>query len=394
MTDDPGRDQRAAQESALHYPLGDTLPAPGTSIEVAAGVRWLRMGLPFALNHINLWLLRDEQDGIQGWTIVDCGIADASTRQNWEQIFSTELQGLPVLRVLVTHMHPDHIGLAHWLTERWSTPKRGPSAGPPQAGVNALGGQRSGEASSVGARDCRLWISATDWNAARTASQADTAFGGEGAARFYARHGLTNPESLAQVRQRSNYYAGMVPQVPRQYRRLMDGMALRVGGRDWRCIVGYGHAPEHIALHCAELDVLISGDMVLPRISTNVSVFDLEPEGDPLPLFLDSLTRLKSLPAATLVLPSHGKPFTGLHTRIDQLHAHHAERFADVLAACARAPGSAADMLPVLFQRTLDLHQTTFAMGEAVAHLHALAGMGKLRRVEGTDGVLRFQTVA
>ena len=366
MTDDEGRALRAAQESALHYPLGDTLPAAGSSTLVAPGVRWLRMGLPFALNHINLWLLRDVQDGIQGWTIVDCGIDDSATRQNWVQIFANELQGLPVLRVVVTHLHPDHIGLAHWLTERWSTPER----------------------------DCRLWISATDWNAARTACQADTAFGGEDAARFYARHGLTDPEALAQVRARTNYYAKLVPAVPRQFRRLLDGLVLRVGAHDWHCIVGYGHAPEHIALHCPALDVLISGDMVLPRISTNVSVFDLEPEGDPLPLFLDSLTRMKRLPTDTLVLPSHGKPFTGLHTRIEQLHAHHAERFADVLAACARESCSAADMLPVLFQRTLDLHQTTFAMGESVAHLHALAGMGKLRQVPGSDGVMRFQTVA
>ena len=393
MSDDPGSAQRSAQEKALHYPLAETLPAPGATIEVAPGVRWLRMRLPFALNHINLWLLRDVQDGIQGWTIVDCGIDDNATRQHWAQIFATELQGLPVLRVVVTHMHPDHIGLAHWLTERWSTPAH-PDAGPPQGGVYPLGGQRGDEVASVGARDCRLWISATDWNAARTASQADTAFGGEGAARFFARHGLTDPESLAMVRARTHYYASMVPSVPRQYRRLLHGMALRVGRHDWRCIVGYGHAPEHIALHCPALNVLISGDMVLPRISTNVSVIDLEPEGDPLPLFLDSITRMKRLPADTLVLPSHGKPFTGLHTRIDQLHAHHAERFADVLAACAREPGSAADMLPVLFQRTLDLHQTTFAMGEAVAHLHALAGMGKLRQVLGSDGVLRFQTVA
>ena len=365
MTDEEGRAFRAAQEDALRYPLGDTLPAPGSSIEVAPGVRWLRMGLPFALNHINLWLLRDVLGGVEGWTVVDCGIDDSATRQNWELIFATQLQGLPVLRVVVTHMHPDHIGLAHWLCERWTTPPR----------------------------DCRLWISATDWNAARTASQADTAFGGEGAARFYARHGLTDSESLDKVRQRTNYYASMVPAVPRQYRRLLDGMAVRVGSHDWHCIVGYGHAPEHIALHCPALQVLISGDMVLPRISTNVSVIDLEPEGDPLPLFLDSLTRMKSLPTDTLVLPSHGKPFTGLHTRMDQLHAHHAERFADVLAACAQAPGSAADMLPVLFQRALDLHQTTFAMGESVAHLHALAGMGKLLPVEGSDGVLRFQTV-
>ena len=381
-------------ESALHYPLGDTLPAAGTTIEVAPGVRWLRMGLPFALNHINLWLLRDVQDGIEGWTIVDCGIADDATRQHWEQIFATELQGLPVLRVLVTHMHPDHIGLAHWLCERWSSSD--PGAGPPQAGASPLGGRRRSEAASVGAevRDCRLWISATDWGAARVASQTTTGFGGAGAARFFALHGLTDPAALDKVRARSNYYSSMVPQVPRQYRRLMDGMELTVNGRAWHCIAGYGHAPEHMALHCPGLGLLISGDMVLPRISTNVSVIDVEPEANPLRLYLDSIARLKALPAHTLVLPSHGKPFTGLHERIDQLHHHHDERFAEVLVACAHSPCSAADLLPVLFKRALDLHQTTFAMGESVAHLHALAALGKLAPVARDDGVLRFQTVA
>jgi glyoxylase-like metal-dependent hydrolase (beta-lactamase superfamily II) len=138
--------------------------------------------------------------------------------------------------------------------------------------------------------------------------------------------------------------------------------------------------------------VMISGDMVLPRISTNVSVIDIEPEANPLPLYLASLERLRALPADTLVLPSHGKPFRGLHARIDQLKAHHDERLADVMAACAREPQTAASLLPVLFRRPLDLHQTTFAMGESIAHLHALWLDGRLRREAGADGVYRFQT--
>jgi glyoxylase-like metal-dependent hydrolase (beta-lactamase superfamily II) len=311
-------------------------------------------------------LLRDSQDGHEGWTIVDCGITSDATRAAWERIFDNELGGLPVLRVIVTHMHPDHIGLAHWLTERWSTPDR----------------------------DCRLWISATDWNAARMASTATTGFGGEDAARFFARHGLTDPDSLAKVRARRNYYASLVPAVPRRFRRLMDGMRLSIGGRDWTCIAGFGHAPEHIALHCPQAGVLISGDMVLPRISTNVSVIDIEPEADPLPLYLASIDRLRSLPAATLVLPSHGKPFTGLHERIGQLRVHHDERFAEVLAACAGGAKSAAELLPVLFRRPLDLHQTTFAMGESIAHLHALAARGQLAPLAGSDGVLRYRLAA
>jgi glyoxylase-like metal-dependent hydrolase (beta-lactamase superfamily II) len=345
-------------ESRLHYPLGERLPVPGEVIEVAPGVRWLRTGLPFALDHINLWLLRDRDEaGREGWAIVDCGISADATRAAWEQVFATGLDGLPVLRVLVTHMHPDHIGLADWLCERWG---------------------------------CRLWISATDWNAARMASQHTTGFGGDSAARFFARHGLTDPDALEKVRARRNYYASMVPSVPAAFRRLMDGQRLRIGPHEWHAIAGYGHAPEHIALHCPALGVLISGDMVLPRISTNVSVIDLEPEADPLGLYLASISRLRALPADTLVLPSHGRPFVGLHERIGQLESHHAERLAEALAACAARPTSAAELLPVLFRRPLDLHQTTFAMGESIAHLHTLQEQGLVRATCGEDDVWRF----
>jgi glyoxylase-like metal-dependent hydrolase (beta-lactamase superfamily II) len=346
-------------EHQLSYPLGETLPETGHTLPLAPGVRWLRMGLPFALDHINLWLLRDEIDGRAGWTVVDCGITSDATRAAWERIFAHELDGLPVLRVIVTHMHPDHIGLAHWLTERWG---------------------------------CRMWISATDYNAARLASSSTTGFGGGSAAAFMASHGLTDPESVQKIKARSNYYASMVPQVPERFRRLMDGDRIPIGGHDWECHVGYGHAPEHMSLHCPSLGLLISGDMVLPRISTNVSVIDLEPEADPLPLYLASIERMRALPADTLVLPSHGRPFRGLHTRIDQLKSHHDDRFAELLAACAEAPQSAADVLMVLFKRKLDLHQTTFAMGEAIAHLNALWLGGKLKRSLDADGIHRFST--
>jgi len=348
-----------ALELQLDYPFGDTLPALGTTLEVAPGVRWLRMLLPFQLDHINLWLLRDRLDGEDGWTIVDCGIANDATRAAWETIFANELEGLPVLRVITTHMHPDHMGLAHWLTERWNV---------------------------------RLWSSATDYNAARMASSGLASIGGEATARFMASHGLTDPDSQAKIKARTNYYASMVPQLPPAYRRLLDGDTLAIGGHDWACHAGYGHAPEHISLHCAQLGVLISGDMVLPRISTNVSVHEGEPEGDPLRLYLASIARMKALPEDTLVLPSHGRPFRGLHTRVDQLVAHHDERFADVLNACAEAPQHAADLLPVLFRRALDLHQTTFAMGESVAHLNALWLAGRLTRRRDADGIYRFAT--
>jgi glyoxylase-like metal-dependent hydrolase (beta-lactamase superfamily II) len=360
-------------EKLLQYPFGDALPLQGETLVVASGegsgstpaVKWIRMTLPFALDHINLWLLRDElADGTgakrQGWTVVDCCISREESKAQWEQIFASQLEGLPILRVIVTHMHPDHIGLAHWLCTRWKAP---------------------------------LWISATDFNAARMASQIANSFGGESAADFFASHGLTDPESVAKICSRADYYPSMVPDVPSTFRRMQDGDVIPVGGRDWLCISGYGHAPEHIALYCAPLKLLIGGDMMLPRISTNVSVYNIEPESDPLRLFLASIDKFAQLPEDTLTLPSHGKPFRGLHERIRQLHEHHRDRLAEVAEACAKAPQSAADVLPIMFKRKLDLHQTTFAMGESVAHLHALWFAGKLRRERGKDGVYRFAAV-
>ena len=348
-------------EQQLDYPFADALPAPGSTITVAPGVRWIRMALPFVLDHINLWLLADEVEGRRGWTVVDCCISRSESRDQWEQLFAAELEGLPILRVVVTHMHPDHVGLAGWLCERWQVP---------------------------------LWISATDYHVARQNLLGSSGNGGAAAARFFAAHGLLDPSAQEQIRNRKNYYSSLVHELPPHYHRLLDGQLLRIGGRDWRCIGGYGHAPEHMALHCAELRVLISGDMLLPRISTNVSVYETEPESNALQLFLDSIDCFLPLEADTLVLPSHGKPFRHLHRRVEQLHEHHRERLADVMVACAQAPRTAADVLPVLFRRPLDLHQTTFAMGEAIAHLHALWYGGQLRRVVGADGVYRFQPPA
>jgi glyoxylase-like metal-dependent hydrolase (beta-lactamase superfamily II) len=345
-----------ALEHELTYPLQDTLPAPGNALPLGQRIKWLRMPLPFALDHINLWLVRDAAEGKEGYAIIDCGIATQETRALWEQVFASSLEGLPITRVIATHMHPDHIGLAHWLTEKFSVP---------------------------------LHVSMTDYFVARTNVAGTSGSGGDAAAAHFARHGLTAPEDLDKIRTRSNYYGSMVPALPATYRRMMDGHLLQLGATSWRCIAGYGHAPEHIALYCESEGVLVSGDMVLPRISTNVSVWDSEPEANPLPLFLDSLARYESLPADTLVLPSHGKPFTGLHARIRQLRQHHVERLNEVMQACAAEPRTAAQIVPVLFKRALDLHQTTFAMGEALAHLHMLWYEGKLRRTQ-EHGVLRF----
>lgn len=349
-------------EQRLDYPFGDKLAEPAVPMAVADGLRWIRMPLPFALDHINLWMLRDQIDGRDGWTIIDCGVARPEVQALWERIFDEALEGLPVLRVIVTHMHPDHVGLAGWLCERWNAP---------------------------------LWMTMTDyfvarlWARAATDGRAAGGPNGESAVEHFARHGLRDADSLEQIRQRANYYPSLVSPVPASFRRILHGDRLSIGGREWRVITGYGHAPEHASLYCDTLGVLISGDMVLPRISTNVSVFDFEPEANPLPLYLASLKRYDDLPESTLVLPSHGKPFRGLHERIAQQHAHHAERLAELLDACVE-PMSAADVVPVLFKRKLDLHQLTFAMGEALAHLHALYFEGKLERRLDAQGVYRF----
>ncbi len=352
-----------ALEARLEYPFGETLPEPGLAREIAPGIKWIRMPLPFALDHINLWLLKDEIDGRQGWTVVDTGISKPEVKALWEKIFENELEGLPVLRLIVTHMHPDHVGLAAWICERWS---------------------------------CPLYISMTDFYVAslwssRSVGGAGT--GGDAAVAHFARHGLNDPEAQAQIRQRSGYYPSLVEGMPQRFVRLINGLQLTIGGRTWECITGYGHAPEHISLYCAEIKVLISGDMVLPRISTNVSVFDHEPDADPLKLYLQSLDSFEPLQEDTLVLPSHGRPFKGLHERLRQQRDHHAERLDEVQTWCAEKPMSVTDVVPLMFKRKLDLHQLTFAMGEALAHLQLLYHAGKLTRKLDEAGVMRYSAV-
>jgi glyoxylase-like metal-dependent hydrolase (beta-lactamase superfamily II) len=349
-------------ESQLSYAFGDTLPAPGTVHQVAPGLYWLRMGLPFALDHINLWLLEDEIDdgsGPQpGWTVIDCGIANDATRAAWEAVFASVLNERPIVRVIATHYHPDHVGLADWLCTRWNAP---------------------------------LWMTTGEYGFAHMMSLPES----EGAVMLshFERHGLADPAMLDKLKARKGHYASLVPAVPQHYRRMHDEQVFRIGAHKWRVITGFGHAPEHASLYCEDLNVLISGDMVLPRISTNVSVVAIEPEANPVQLYLDSLKKYASLPDDTLVLPSHGKPFRGLHTRIGQMTDHHRDRLAEVVDACA-IPRSALDIVPIMFHRPLDTHQLTFALGEALAHLHKLWFDGVLTRRTDPDGVIRFTAVS
>jgi len=334
----------------LHFPVA-TPPGAGETLRIAPGVEWLRMPLPFALDHINLWLLEDGP----GWTIVDTGYAMTETTARWERVFAERLGGLPVTRIIVTHHHPDHIGLASWLAERWQA---------------------------------SLWTSEKEWLFARLMTRA-----GDDSAElrrdFARRAGMDEAASGLFAEHHQGYRRG-VPSVPAKFQRLADGLVVEIGGREWRVIVGEGHSPELACLYCAETGVLISGDQVLPKISPNVSVHAHEPDGDPLSRFLHSLDKLReAVPVETFVLPSHDLPFLGLHARIDALAAHHRARCAEIIAACGD-PQSALQLLPVLFRRPLDRHQLAFALGEALAHLHYLAGRGELVCERGDDGVNRF----
>jgi glyoxylase-like metal-dependent hydrolase (beta-lactamase superfamily II) len=292
----------------------------------------------------------------RGWTIIDCGFAGAQTTGLWEQIFAEGLAERPVRRIIVTHYHPDHIGLAGWLAERWEAP---------------------------------LWITEKEWLHARMMTGEGAADYARSARGFARRAGLDEAGSEIFAVRHAGYRRG-VPSVPPCYRRIGEGSEIEIGGRQWRVIIGEGHAPELACLYCGETGVLIAGDQILPKISPNISVPPHEPEGDPLARYLRSLKKFRdALPPDTLVLPSHNLPFRGVYARIDQLAAHHEARCAETIAACER-PHSAADLLPVMFRRQLDRHQTAFALGEALAHLHYVANQGEIECMTGPDGVARF----
>jgi glyoxylase-like metal-dependent hydrolase (beta-lactamase superfamily II) len=335
----------------IEYPFAEP-PAPGAAVEVAPGVHWLRMALPFQLDHINLWLLEDGAD----WLAIDTGLGNPPTRALWEKVLGERIGAARVQRVLVTHYHPDHAGNASWLCTK------------------------------TGAG---LWMTRGEYLTVHAALHGAAGYSPEAQRDLFRANGLDRSQADALLA-RGGLYRKLVPDFPLAHRRLYDGERVAIGGREWRVMVGYGHAPEHASLHCEALNVLISGDMLLPRISTNVAVRPIDPWSNPLRQFLDSIGRYRDLREDVLVLPSHGLPFRGAHARIGQLEAHHGERLAELQAACAAAPRSAADVLELLFRRKLDTGQIFFAMGEAIAHLHYLHYDGKLERSVGADGVARF----
>jgi glyoxylase-like metal-dependent hydrolase (beta-lactamase superfamily II) len=345
----------------LAFPYPD-IPAPGKTLELAPGVRWLRMPLPFALDHINLWLLDDEIDGVRGWTAIDTGYGDATTRALWDAHFADSLEGRPLLRVMTTHYHPDHMGNASWLLER------------------------------SGIRDKLVWSTQAEIHTAHLVWNQLFRYRMPDNAAFFGQHGMPQT-AVSEHAARGNRYRHGVPELPQSYRRIQGDDVIRIGGREWRVMIGLGHAPEHASFHCAESRLLISGDMLLPKISTNVSVWANDPQGDPLRLFLESIEAYTALPDDTLVLPSHGLPFIGIRARVKALFDHHRDRLLE-LEAAARDRVSAFDVLPVLFRRKLDLQQQFFAMGEAIAHLNHAWHQGRLRRESGADDIIRFSSIA
>ena len=342
---------------ALDFPHAAP-PPPGTAAEVAPGVLWLRMPLPFALDHINLWLLRDDD----GWTAVDCGYGDAPTRALWERHFSETLCGAPLTRIVATHYHPDHLGNAAWLAQRFGAHLRS-----------------------------RVAMTQAEFLTAHAVLEQQAGYAVRDSGQLFEAHGL-EPGHASALEARGNAYRRGVPEAPRAFDRMLAGDTLAMGGTTWSVLAGHGHSPEHASLYAPALATLISGDMLLPRISTNVSVWPAEPDGDPLARFLASLAAFETLPPQTLVLPSHGLPFRGIGLRVAQLRAHHAERLAELEDAvrAAPAPVSAAALVPVLFRRELDLQQRFFAMGEAIAHLNHLWRSGRIERTVATDGAIRF----
>jgi glyoxylase-like metal-dependent hydrolase (beta-lactamase superfamily II) len=338
---------------ALDYPLAEG-PAEGTTLEVAPGLHWVRMRLPFPPEHINLWLLADGD----GWTIVDTGLGLDTTRAAWERIFAERLEGRPVTRVIVTHFHPDHVGNAAWLAARWGV---------------------------------EVWMTQGEWTTARGVHAETGAADLAAKLDFYRRNGVPDDELDAYRTPPNAFYRRMVPEIPPRFVRIQGGQSVAIGGREWHVILGRGHAPEHACLWCPALGALIGGDILLPRISPNVSVWATEPLGDPLDEFLSALGDFAPVPADTLVLPSHGLPYRGIHARIAALRAHHATQLDAVAAALAEAPRHAVGCFALLFRRPIGTGNMGLALGEAVAHLHRLEAQGRIARETGADGVHRFR---
>lgn len=321
----------------LEYPCG-TPPQPGEAREIVPGVQWLRMSLPFALAHINLWAVRDGA----GWAGFDSGVQTSETATAWRKLFAAGggLGPEGLTRLFVTHMHPDHMGMAGWLTRKF---------------------------------DCRLWITRLEYLMCRVLVADTGREAPDEAISFYRRAGWDD-DAIENYRARFGGFGKLFHAIPDSYRRLFDDERIMIGGHEWRVVVGHGHSPEHACFHCPELKLFVSGDQVLPRISSNVSVFPTEPDADPLGDWLSSLAKLRrEVPDDVLVLPSHNEPFRGLHARLDDL-ARSQNAALDRLRAALSVPRRAVDVFAELFSRPIGSEPNLLGMatGESLAHLNYL----------------------
>lgn len=338
----------AQPAAALSYPLG-ARPEIGEALDIAPGVMWLRLPLPFRLDHINVWLLRDGA----GWALVDSGFFTNTTREIWHDVLERHLGGLPLTRVLVTHLHPDHVGCAGWLARKF---------------------------------DVELWMSRDEYLLCRVLV-ADTGKPAppEGV-RFYHSAGFETA-SLERYTEHFGAFGRVVSPLPEAYRRLRDGMTVQIGEHSWEVIIGRGHSPEHACLLCRELNLLISGDQILPTISSNVSVYPTEPAANPLQFWFESIDKLKeALPSGILVLPAHGKPFLGAHARLEELRRDHESGLARLRTLC-REPRRAVDVFPALFKSPITGKNLIMATGEAISHLNYLVEAGEMSITQDSGGV-------
>ena len=331
----------------LNFPFS-TAPEAGEIKKIADGVFWLRMPLPFSLKYINLWLLEDHDS----WVIIDTGVCNDDTSALWKQIFDNHLDGKPVSRVMATHCHPDHIGLAGWLTDYW---------------------------------DVELWITQSEWQQARLGVLSERETVKLLMAQHYDRLGVP-AEALKRMTRIQGYFKNMNGDIPLTYHRVTADSEIMINGRIWTVIIGHGHSPEHASYYCKELDVIIGGDMLLPKITPAISVSMEEPNGNPLQRFIDSLEQFYQVPDTVLVLPSHEMPYHNLHTRLGELKEHHAQRCQLIVDNCEQRK-SAMEITEIMFaHRKLNDFDILMALGEAVAHIHMLMYQGRLRRFVTEQG--------
>jgi glyoxylase-like metal-dependent hydrolase (beta-lactamase superfamily II) len=337
----------------LHYVV-ESAPEPGTTLQVASGVIWLRMPMPIDLNHINLWLVEDGD----GWTLIDTGYPAALCAEVWTRLMATPLlQERPLRRILLTHFHPDHLGLAGWLQSQHA--------------------------------ELPLWMAARGEAAAHAMIAPVSEQRRAISAAYLESHGIAHAQRfLAEMP--SMAARGELLAAPKIARHLRDGETFRIGGGEWQVIETDGHADAHQSFHCATAGVLVSGDQVLPSISPNVSLSAQQWGQDPLGDYLASLDRMDALPAGTLVLPSHGRPFRGLHARTADLRAHHAEQLQRLEQQIVE-PHHAAECMPTLFGRRLLGFHRLLGLHECVAHLEHLVHRGRAVRETSVAGLHRYR---